>query len=76
MKFSGKMCLKMILKVTKNHGFSLSLEYTLFEKPQGVKLPPSPAVLGLKTSGYDNIFLPFSHHKNKDGIKLNRENAK
>ena len=44
MKFSGKMCLKIILKVTKNQGFSLSLEDTLFEKPQGggVKLiPPS-----------------------------------
>ena len=39
MKFSGKMCLKIILKVTKNQGFSLSLEDTLFEKPQrGVKL--------------------------------------
>ena len=48
MKFSGKMCLKIILKVTKNQGFSLSLEDTLFEKPQGggVKLIP-PAVLGL-----------------------------
>ena len=43
MKFSGKMCLKIILKVTKNQGFSLSLEDTLFEKPQGL-----PAVLGLK----------------------------
>ena len=35
MKFSGKMCLKIILKVTKNQDFSLSLEDTLFEKPQG-----------------------------------------
>ena len=35
MKFSGKMCLKMILKVTKNQGFTLSLEDTFFEKPQG-----------------------------------------
>ena len=34
MKFSGKMCLKIILKVTKNQGFSLSLENMLFEKPQ------------------------------------------
>ena len=76
MEFSGKMCLNMILKVTKNQGFLLSLEDTLFGKPQGVNLPPSPSILGLKTSEYDNIFLPFSHHKNKDGIKLNRENAK
>ena len=35
MKFSGKMCLKIILKVTKNQGFTLPLEDTIFEKPQG-----------------------------------------
>ena len=35
MKFSGKMCLMIILKVTKNCGFTLSLEDTIFEKPQG-----------------------------------------
>ena len=35
MKFSGKMCLMIILKVTKNQGFTLSLEDTFFEKPQG-----------------------------------------
>ena len=51
MKFSGKMCLKIILKVTKNQGFTLSLEDAFFEKPLGaVKLTPlphPPAVLGL-----------------------------
>ena len=51
MKFSEKMCLKIILKVTKNQGFTLSLEDTFFEKPQaggGVNLTPPPlAVLGL-----------------------------
>ena len=50
MKFSGKMCLKIILKVTKNQGFSLSLEDTLVEKPQGqdqIDLLPR-AVLGLR----------------------------
>ena len=36
MKFSGKMYLKIILKVTKTQGFTLSLEDTFFEKPQGV----------------------------------------
>ena len=36
MKFSGKMCLKIILKVTKNQGFTLSLEDTFFEKPPWV----------------------------------------
>ena len=29
------MCLKIILKVTKNQGFTLFLEDTFFEKPQG-----------------------------------------
>ena len=53
-KYSGKMCFKIILKVTKNEGFTLSLEDTFFEKPRvgrGVKLIPlpSPAVLGLKS---------------------------
>ena len=48
MKFSGKICLKIILKFTKNQGFSLSLEDTFFGKPQGegVNLTSS-AVLGL-----------------------------
>ena len=35
MKFSGKMCLKIILKVTKNQSFTLPSEVTFFEKPQG-----------------------------------------
>ena len=35
MKFSGKMCLMIILKVTKNQSFTLCLEDTFFEKPQG-----------------------------------------
>ena len=35
MKFSGKMCLKIILKVIKNQGFTLSVEDTFFERPQG-----------------------------------------
>ena len=35
MKFSGSMCLKIILKVTKNQAFILFLEDIFFEKPQG-----------------------------------------
>ena len=43
MKFSGKMFLKIISKVTKKQGFSLSLEDTLFEKPQeGGQIEPPP----------------------------------
>ena len=46
MKFLGKMCLKIILKVTKNQGFTFSLKDTFFEKPHGGggsiwPLPPS-----------------------------------
>ena len=37
MKFSGKMCFKTILKVTKNQGSTLSIEDTFFKKPQEKK---------------------------------------
>ena len=57
MKFSGKMCLMIILKVTKNQGFNLCLENTVFKKPQAggggmggqIDPYPSPAVLGLNS---------------------------
>ena len=42
MKCSGKMWLMIILKVTKNQGFTLSVEDTVLKKPQGVKLTPPP----------------------------------
>ena len=49
MAFPGKMCLKIILKVTKNQRFTLSSEDTFFEKPQGRgQIDQPPAVLGLK----------------------------
>ena len=38
MKFSGNMCLDIILKVTKNQGFTSSLEDTFFENPHGERL--------------------------------------
>ena len=42
MKFSENMSLKIIIKVTKKQCFILSLENTIFEKPQrGFKLTPS-----------------------------------
>ena len=53
MKFSGKMYFKIILKVTKNQGFTLSLEDIFFEKPQGgsIWLPPSlSGILGLRNN--------------------------
>ena len=38
MKFSGKMGPIVILKVTKNQCFTLSLEDKFFERPQEVRL--------------------------------------
>ena len=35
MKFSGNMCLMIILKVTKNQVFTSSQEKTVLEKPRG-----------------------------------------
>ena len=47
MKFSWKMWLMIIPKVTNKLSFTLSLEDWFFEKPEGVSNCP-PAVLGLK----------------------------
>ena len=42
MKFSGKVCLMIVLKVTEKQGFIPSLENTVLEKLQvRVKLTPS-----------------------------------
>ena len=43
------MYFKIILKVTKNQSFTLSLEDSIFEKPQGGggQIEPPPALLGL-----------------------------
>ena len=46
-KFSGKMCLIIILKVTKHQDLTLCLEDIIFKKPQRGQIDP-PAVLGLK----------------------------
>ena len=35
----------ILLKVTKNQGFTLSLEYTFFEKPPGGQTDPPPPPL-------------------------------
>ena len=47
MKFLGKMGLMIMLKVTKNQGFTLSIEDAFFEKPQGGGQIDLPAILGL-----------------------------
>ena len=51
MKFPGKMCLKIVLNVTKNQDSNLSLEDTFFEKLRGRKGGGGlnrPAVLWLR----------------------------
>ena len=44
----------IILKVLKNQGFTLCLEDTTFEKPQGGGQPP--AVLGLKKKNHSKNY--------------------
>ena len=63
MKFSRKILLMIILKVTKNQGFTLSLEDTFFKKPHGVGgggsiWPPPQAILRLRKhfTAEGNIF--------------------
>ena len=41
MKFWGKMCLMIILKVTKKQSFTFSLEDTFIEKQQGGQIASS-----------------------------------
>ena len=42
----GKMCLMIILKVTKKQDFTLSLEDTVLEKPHGgSQIDPLPSCL-------------------------------
>ena len=52
-KLLENMWLIIILKVTKKQRFTLSLENTFFEKPEGASIdPPSrSAFLGLRTPG-------------------------
>ena len=45
MKFSGKMQLTIMLKVTKQQGFTLYLENKFLEKPQGVCITASGNIL-------------------------------
>ena len=51
MKFTGKMCLMIILKVTKNQRLNLSLEDALFEKPQGDQIDPLPPLSRFRVNG-------------------------
>ena len=48
MKLSGKTWIMIILKVTKNQGFTLSLESTFLEKPQGGRVNLIPSLFRVK----------------------------
>ena len=50
MKFSGKMSLTIILKVTKKQGFTLSLADTLLEKPKERGQIDLPSLLRVKSN--------------------------
>ena len=60
MNFSGKMWLMIILKITQKQGFTLSVESTFLEKPQGGQIDPPPPSLSRSLS-YINISEPYSY---------------
>ena len=51
MKFSGKLCFKIIWKATKKQGSTLSVEDTFFKKPKGEVNLNHPGRQGLKFTG-------------------------
>ena len=57
MKFSGKMFFKIILKVTKNKGSTLSIEDTFSKKSQGGPTIPIKNTYFEKTSTNDWLLL-------------------
>ena len=64
------MCFKIILKVTKNQGFTLSLEDTFSEKPRGGQIePPPPSPFRVKGEYFDKYGL---HINNIDTLILTK----
>ena len=80
MKFSGKMCLVIIFKVTEKQGFTFSLEDTFLEKPQWGSNwhpppPPSPSpILGL-SSKYSQKLLDHTKKSARDALKVASKRA-
>ena len=69
-KISEMMCFKIILKVTKNQGFTLSLEDTFSEKPQEGQIePPPPSLFRVKGEYLDKYGL---HINNIDTLILTK----
>ena len=70
MKFSGKMCFEIMLNVTKNQVFTLSLEDIFFEKPQGGQFDLLPGRLRLNHINYSliiqKLYMTLLIHKQKE----------
>ena len=57
MKFPGKMCFEITLKVTKKQGFTLSFEDTFFEKPQeGGQSDTPPRHIRFKNAKFSEFY--------------------
>ena len=62
MKFSGKLCFKIILKVTKNQGSTLSIEDTFFKKPQRSHFdPPGQIRVKILSMTTGNFWTYYGH---------------
>ena len=75
MKFSGTMCLMIMLKVIKKQGFTLSLEDSFLKKPQrGGQIDP-PSLFKVKLQTVYTIFhnRPFTLNSN---LKLKKSEGK
>ena len=70
MKFSGKIWLMIILKVTKNQGFTIALEDTSSEKSKGGVKLTHPVFLGLSLKYIER----WKNYEAPWGSKMNLEN--
>ena len=65
-KFSGKIWLMIILKVTKSQGFTLSLEYAFLKKPQegggGAEIDPYPSISKVRQSIFSSYVTINIYH--------------
>ena len=71
MEFSGKMWFMIILKVTKNQGFTFSLENAVFKKNRGGRLTPPTSHFRVKlgaTNFFDLKARNFNFSKHRSSI--------
>ena len=69
MKFSGKMCFKITLKVTKNQGSTLSIEDTFFKITKSPKFWNTLKRLEKLSKMYDVTDVHYSFTDNKRFIE-------